>query len=465
MNQDTISCIFELSYTIIVIGLLCYFILRSQKLVHTPSKVYRHWILFGALMNMYSLSWLYTVYPIFWLAPGAAQLVGITLLHCIVFLVTAAPYGVVAFSFTKKIITDLRPFVFGSLLVISEIARSLIISLIYKGDGTTIGLHFTAGTIGNALSTTPLVEFAFFGGTFALTFVLGYLVYAVCSSERRHYLQHYPGILIALTCLHFFIPITLPPQGTSVGIVTTNFELPKNRKLSRDVYEKNEQILHTMTLSLRNDSFPPTFIVYPEDTRYTAGLSPKMKTDLLIFFEKTLFVDGNTITSKNGLSNFSILYSPKREIPLGRGKEFLLPFSEYVPYFFKPFFLFFVGKENLTAYEDSRSFAPMHQKKTVTFNSIPIATLICSEILSFSTIEKLRKEKPSIIFFQSELRIFHNNPWFIMHLRSFSKITAAQLRTTVISSASGAPSFVISPYGKILSFSETGMSTSTYIFK
>lgn len=462
MDQYFVATLFEWSYFFVIVGLIHYFIRTSPG--KSNKGLLRHWLLFGFVVNFYGLSWLYTAYPLPWMEKGVTQLVGIFLLHSIISLGASLPYPLISYSFNTRIKDIYVPFFFASLVTIAEIGRALIISVLYYGDNTTIGLHFTAGTIGNALSVTPFIEFAYFGGTFALTFILSYLVYAFHSKKHfNQYKYHALAIVILLLCIHIFLPAATVQKKTTVGIITTNFDLPQNLDTYNDTLKKQGKLLHTMTLSLANAS--PTFIVYPEDTRYSSSIRPEDKTDLLINFKKTLFIDGDVVPAKNSVSNVSLFYDPKRIMPLARGKEFLMPFSEYIPYFFRPLFGLFIAKDQLNTYSEQHTYTPLYSNKTVSFNGVRIGTLICSEILSFATIAKLSNEKPSIVFFQSHLNVFHNNPWFIMHLMSFSKVAAAQMRVTIISSANNAPSLIVSPSGKLIRFIDTGFSTSTYRFR
>ncbi len=463
MDQNLLSSLFEYSYTVVIVGLLYYFLRTSFK--KSGKQLLLHWILFGFIVNAYGLSWLYTAYPLEWMRPGVIQLFALGALHLILSVSTALSYTPLALARHKKIPQEFLPLVFASLLVIAEVGRALIISMLYYKEGTaTLGLHFTAGTIGNALSTTPLIEFAYFGGTFALTFVLGYLVYV--GSSKQHVLQYWKhalGIMVVLVCVHFFIPAPLPKEGTSIGIITTNFTLPKNVEGYGEAFKEQEKKVHDMTLQLASSS--PSFIVYPEDTRYITNLTPSHKTDLLILFGNTLFIDGDTIPTKNGYSNVSLFYYPKRTKISVRGKEFLLPFNEYLPLVFESIFKPFVPEGEMESYTKLHTYASVVSDKTVIFNKTRIGTLLCSEILSFSVVNALKKENPDIVFFQSRMNVFHNNIWTIMHMRSFTKVAATQLRKPFVSSISGAPSFVISPHGKMLLFIPTGLSSTIYTFK
>jgi apolipoprotein N-acyltransferase len=459
------SYLFELSYTLIITGLVYYFLSQFLKYRTTwnTKKQVTHWVLFGFVVNLYGLSWLYTVYPLPWITQNPLlQLTGIALLHLILSGATALPYGVIACNNRWTTHKYFLPGFFAFTLVIAELCRSLIISLLYYGKGTTIALHFTAGTLGNALSSTPLIEFAYYGGTFSLTFVLGYLIYIGHSYQNiKTYWIHGIGITVCLLGVHYLIPITLPSQKLTVGVVTTNF---KNVETSPEsdyakIFRENAQRVDILTRSLASSSLD--IIVYPEDTRYLSNLSENEMSTVSSLFKNTLFVDGDLKSQKEGLYNISLFYSPYNQKISGRGKELLLPFNEYIPYFFKYIFTFFVDEDAIDFYTRNHTYTPIHSKKTIMFKTTRIGTLICSEILSFSLIHDLAQEKPDIVFFQSHLQVFHENPWFDMFLRSFTKVAAAQMRTTLISSVSGASSYMVSPYGTILDSIPAGFATTT----
>ena len=451
----------EISYTLVVAGLLYYFLLKSQTL-HTKRKLVLHWGLFGFVVNFYSFSWLYTLYPITWMQGGLLQILGITIVHFTVAVASGVCFTVVALSHYSRIKKGFLPLFFAVTLVVAEVFRSLLLSIIFYGNGSTVAFHYTAGTVGNALSTTPLIEFAYFGGTFALTFVLGYLMY--CLLSKKHFLEyrlHLAGIFIFFLVVHFLVPITLPHNGTSVGIITTNFKDPDETNYSVRFKEQSQSI-HTLTLSLLQAS--STFIVYPEDSRYISYLPQKEREVLSEVSGKTVFIDGDTILTKDGYKTISFFYYPRGDKKVGRGKDFLLPFNEYMPTLFRGIILPFVGREKMVSYEKYHTFTPTHSDKSILVDGSRVGTLICSEILSYSMINGLHKEKPDIVFFQAHLNVFHNNPWFVMHLRSFTKIAAAQLRTSVITSTSGAPSYIISPHGSIIKTLPVGLHATTYRF-
>ena len=453
------------SYSLITFSLLYFFLKKTldRKGDISFKKEILWWVLFGFVFNLYGFSWLYTTYPLIWMKGGMIQIIGIGILHLILSLASALCFFVVGYGFvySKKIHIHLKPFIFGLSLTLAEVLRSLFISLLYLGNKTTIDLHFNAGTIGNALALTPLIEYAYFGGTFILTCIVGYLVYCAASYENvRRYIWHTFGIFGLAIVIHFFVPTYGPQIPITVSVITTDFTtLPDNEILA--AFKEQNKRIHTMTTSLKDSN--PSIIVYPEDTRYFAYIGEDTKNTLRKDFQNTLFIDGDTTRGKEGLSNVSLFYSTKEDKLLGRGKSFLLPFNEYIPYFFKPIFYFFVPQAEMDTYIRNHTYTPIHSVKTIPFGDIRIGTLLCSEILSYKVLSDVKDERPDVVFFQSHLNVFHNNLWFRMHMLSFSTIAAAQLRRPLIASVNGAPSHMISPYGRVVRTMPAGFSTSTYI--
>lgn len=441
-----IPAILETGYTLVTVFLLGYFIKISLQKKWGKVDEIQWWVLFGFIFNLLGFTWLYTVYPLIWMPEGFVQFAGIALLHLVLSLGSALAFVVVGYAFYKahSFGKHVRPFIVAAAFTLTEMLRSFIISALYYGDGTTIDLHFNAGTIGNALSSTPLVELAYYGGTFALTFFLTYLIYSLFLLSWKGVASHYLALVGVFLVTHFFVPIRTPAEDLSIGVVTTNIPTTQDDTLLEKMNESN-RLIRGLILEDRDQK---DIIVLPEDARFLSSLSQKERSDLEEAVKETLIIDGDTIAYDAKLANISLFVEVGQSKSSWRGKEFLLPFNEYVPYFFDTIFGLFIGDE-LESYKSNHTYTQIPSGKTVLFNGVRVGTLICSEILSYKMIERLGAEQPNIIFFQSRLNVFNNNPLFLMHLRSFSKIAAAQLRTPILSSNNYAPSYLINARGAL----------------
>lgn len=454
--------ILEYSYTIITILFIVIALKISLNRKISLKKEMFTWGAFGFLFNLYSLSWLYTAYPLVWITPGALQMAGIFLLHIIVSFVAGLSFVIVGFGFKEKIKSIYKPFVFAFLLSLAEIMRSIFVSLLYSGNGGQVGLHWSAGTLGNALSTTPLIEYAYFGGVYTLTFILGLLIYICVSTKNiKLYWGYLLVVFLGLIFIHFFVPVNGPKHMIRVGVITTDFSVTSNDTDIKKYFTEQTKKVQNMTLQISTSS--PDIIVYPEDTRYVEYISENQKNTLIKSLKKdALIVDGDAISFNGKISNYSVFYEPNTNKAYLRGKHFLFPFNEYVPTLFESIFKIFVKGTDLSEYNKKHTFIPQNFIGTYNYKGLSVGTLICSEILSFETINLLHNSKPDIVINQSYLNVFHNSPWFLMHDRSFSKVAAAQLRTPLIGVANGTQSYIISPYGQIEKTISKGFSTKIY---
>lgn len=436
----------EALYGLITVAFLVYFLKKSTS----SSKPIRLWFLFGFLFNFISLSWFYTTYPIVWFPSGPLQLLAISMFVGVLALGAGAAFSVVGYAVKNHIPSWRGAFLFSIVLAVGEVLRSLAISTILSGNGGKIGLHFNAGTIGGALSSTPLVEYAYLGGTYFLTFILGFLIYL--SVFYRRISKVYIGflaVLAGLILIHFLAPIHTPNKALTIGIVATNLENPTDEELRRGWFAKRYASLNTATMKLEDQK--PDIIVYPEDAQYIDRSSTTKLDSFQTLFASTTFLDGTTAKYENGYSNFSLAYSPANpDQKLGRGKVFLFPFNEYVPVFLEKLVRPFFTPEEYEVYTKKHTYIPFGSMGTFPMAGIGVGTLICSELSSFQTIVSLARLKPDLVIAQSNLAVFHNNPWFVAQYRSYVKVAAAQTRTLTISNANRAQNLVVSPYGKTL---------------
>jgi apolipoprotein N-acyltransferase len=459
------SVILEYCYSFITLFLLWFFLRKSLKeqsfKKNSSLYQYKNWFFFGSIFGAYSFSWLYTVYPLAWVNPGILQLVGIGIIHSILIVLCGVAYSIVGCAFIKKHTPHVTLFLFSSLLVLAEVVRSIIFSTLFMGNGGTVGLHWTAGTVGNALSSTPFIEYAYFGGTYILTCIVGILVYSCASNAlfKKMYLYGV-GITILLIGIHIYVPVHTPKEEVFVSVITTDFPTPKKDSNWNKVFAQQFIELYRLTNSI--PMYTSDILVYPEGANYTKFFIQNIKEEMSTRFGSALFIDGDTTVKDTKLVNTTLFYQADIGPLATREKVFIFPFNEYLPKVFEKIFRLFVRGEYLDAYVRDHTFTPGEVEDLYLYKGIRIGTIICSEILSFGTLSKLHKQYPDIVFYQSRLGVFHKSVLFEAHLRSFSKVAAAQLRTPFISSNNEAVSYILSPYGKILYTIPISTSVHTY---
>jgi apolipoprotein N-acyltransferase len=391
---------------------------------------------------------------------GITQQIGIFLLHVILITLTATSFSVTAFAFHARISRKYIALLFPLCLTVSELIRSLLISTLYTGNGGHFGIHFTASTTGDALSTTPFVEFAYFGGTFALTFTLALLIILYYAPLRRtKKLAGYTTLTVLWLGVHL-LPVTHPTTPLTITSIATDFGPPDREGDTTTTRIENFSVVDTLVKSKAR--YNPDIIVLPEETQYRNNFTKNTKIELLTLFRDTLFVDGTTVTQAGKHSNVSLFYNLNTPNITSRTKIFMFPFSEYIPTFFVPIFSHFAGASYNNTYIQERSYASGTSTSVVTHNGNIIATLLCSEVLSFATIQKTKALHPTVVLFQSELSVFHNNPLAFAIARMALKTAAAQMRTTIITATNNGENYSVSPYGVLAHLRPHSFSASTY---
>ncbi len=439
----------EIIYCIITVSLLCGYFVTTRKVVSLRRHIL-YSFLFGLVFNFFSLSWLYTVYPLTGLTSGLLQVFIIFAIHILASFVSGIPFILVGVAlwcarthpFVRII---LIPFTF----TFAEILRSLLLSILFLGKESTIGVHWAAGSIGNALSFTPLIELAYIGGVFALTWALTAIVYPLfIRKEIRYWFLFLLLPIIATAIIHFFVPIGGPSQNISTLVVGTSFggDLLGNGEVQE--WKHRRDTLHTVMLS---SSTTPSLIVLPEDARYLSYTTPKQELAFRAAFPNTILLEGDTLPFMSTLRNYSLFYDVSTDTSVGRGKNFLFPFNEYMPYLFDKALSFFMGEQEVKQYHTLHTYSQDSKLFVYPSSFGKIGSLVCSEILSYNIISRLKKEAPDLVVLQSYLSVFHKSKLFYMHYFSFTKIAAAQLRVPVIVVAQDGPSMIISPRGKLLS--------------
>jgi apolipoprotein N-acyltransferase len=417
------------------------------------------WFLGAFVFNLFSLSWLYTAYPIVWL-PENWQLVAITLLLVIMALTASLFFPLVGFfHFRFRHKKLLLPLILGALVTVAETLRSLALSALFYAPGSaTIGLHWSAGTFGNALAITPLVEYAHFGGVFFLSGILTILVALL-------FVRHTKTIGIYLACVvcgWFVVHTTIPTNTFAgegiIGVVSLERDEIRRENDPKLYVEQKDLILSLV----KNATVRPDTLVLPEDTRFLENLTSKDK-QLLESFGVTAVIDSATTIHQYKLSNYSYVYDTKTTVLQGRGKWFLFPFNEYTPLVFKTILSLWFSDEEIQGYTKEHTYASGKVPQVFETSYGNVGTLLCSEMFSHGAISSFTDGQASFIVLQSHLPVFHKNPWLFMSYYLIAQTIAAQTRSHLFVSSTDAPTLLISPYGNIIFRGE--ISSSLFLFR
>lgn len=456
-ERIAISVVLQYFYVVISVSVLVgiFLFLKSSR----PRLHYLLAWFFGAFVfNLFSLSWLYTAYPVVWL-PTTWQLPAITAL-LVVMAFTASLFfplvGYVHFRFQNN--ATWLPLILGVSVTVAEYVRSVALSTLFYSPGSvTIGLHWSAGNFGNTLAITPLVEYASIGGIFILSGILALLVSLLFVAKKRIVVIYLVCIVVVWLVIHSAVPVKTMSRDGVVGVVSLTRESVEQENEPNLYIEQKDLILSL----LRQASTSPDMLILPEDTRFLQNLTTVNKKELKQRKIATV-IDSAATIHRYKLSNYSYAYNVDEDNLQGRGKWFMFPFNEYLPLVFKNIMSLWFSDKEVQTYVNEHTYSAGKIPQAFETPYGNVGTLLCSEMFSHGAISSLQTESVSLVVLQSHLPVFHKSPWLFMSYYLIARVIAAQTRSYLIVSSTDAPNLVVSPYGRIIFRGDVSSSLSLF---
>lgn len=407
----------------------------------------------ACVYNIISLFFFYDFLPGDWTPSVPFQyfivtifIVSASLFSSLAFLLV--PYG---FSIIKRLprLTLFHPLLFGFLFFLSDIARSLLLSLFYLGKESSIGLRLFLGSLGETLTFTPLSLFAYKGGVYFLTFVLATLCYTAFSCIEKKRFDR--PVFLSFSFLFFWSFILLiapraPLPQISVDFVTTNFDTIQKGEEAKTYTNR----YNTLQDILTTDTTEKDLIILPEST-YFLALDDVLATSSATSSYRYI-LDSGDLQKRTGKYSFSFFKDTLLDVTEVRGKDDLMIFNEYSSYVADTLYTLIASKEAAAKYHKNIDSVRGGSYNTFNISNTPytFAALLCSEATSLSPILSFEKKNPSFYVLQSNLLVMHEKPLALSEYYNYSKLLALTTGKPVISVANRAPSFVYDGYGRRL---------------
>ncbi len=422
--------------------------------------------LIGFFYNLFSLSFFYAFLPVIWIDSLSLQYILLTL-----FILLGASISGLSFLFIaklyfytqqkKQVSTFLLPLFILSLFVLEDIVRSLLLSVLYLGEESSVGLRFILGSLGENLLFTPLSLFAYKAGIFMLTGIFSLIIFLIFSLYKKIVSKKIVFAYFAILCL-CFLSLSLKKTGDfphiSIKIMSTKFHDPNPSTLTAD-YKERISVVSTLLAedSSKNKEVKYDLLVLPESTFYLDSLDAFGKE---LSKNVDYILDNQVIMSKKGRGAFSVLYDTKNDIKEVRGKDDLMIFSEYSSYGMDFFIKLFTNDEDFAKYKEK-----IETKRSESYHvfslpekNVSFAVMVCSEATSFMPQYYFQQENPDFYVLQSNLASMHSNSFALVHYMNYTKLLAITTGKYVFASSNMAPSLVLTGKGKVLRFETIGNS-------
>ncbi len=419
------------------------------------------------LYNLYSLSFFYVFLPGPWAVSLFLQYLIVTIFILLSSITAGLSFIITPYALTffekQKFLNVLLPLYIIPIFILSDMLRSLFLSLLYLGEQSSLGLRLFLGSLGEPLAFTPLIVFAYHGSVYFLTGLFAFIVFVIFAYYRKlisfSVTIFYFSLLLVCYTLLAIRPIP-PLTPTSIDILSTAFEDP-NASTAKEDFIIRMDIINKLLLTKTKQT---DLLILPEST-YFLDVSDTFETKIPKNF--TSILDSQTIIRQGMRENVSLFYTTKDETREVRSKNDLMIFSEYSSYLANAVISTFTSKITFSKYISDIFTVQNHSFNTFTLStqkgikSITFASLLCSEASSYATIYSFEKEMPNLYTLQSNLAIMKRSSYGLFQYTLYTKLLGATTGKPVISVANMAPALLVNGKGKVLWQKEIGNSISS----
>lgn len=453
-----LGLLFPAAWILVAVGLGAFFFLILFRTA-TAHRAALAGALYGGITGAAAIAWFWATLPLDWL-----HIVG-------TFTQVAAvgiAWGVVSIGFS--IATALGALALWQvrenhfillalplLWMVTEYARMWSFALVTYGAGSLVGPHFSGAALGYALAETPLLILARLGGIHALDFALALIAGtgAIAVHQGRNGWRPVLiscallTVLVILTSVHFSAPrmtrtITASLVSTAVSVENTE------PGIEHEVRLLSEALAHG-----------PDLIVLPE--RYPV---PTLMRSVATTSKETLIIGAGHENNPDGTLRSELAYVSTEDGTLARyQKMFLMPLGEYSPAFARIAYSLF-DDPRLSGYANRLpgSVRPGRDVVGVTWKGVGIGGVICSDDLSPILYRRLANTgNVRILVNSANPAWFHTSRLLYAKTLEMGKVHAVENGTYYLLSANNAPSFAISPSGKLIASSPWGYEGITNV--
>ena len=373
-------------------------------------------------------------------------------------------------------------FIIPSIFVLTEFARSWFFGILWLGDGTLTGPHWTLGNLAYSLHGNNLALYlSSYVGIYGLTFLIvsaNLIIFKFLSDRKSR--QSEPLVLsivslviLGITFLPNFINFSSINEADPSGILGTsrkiNYAIIQTDIPSSPYFEApdvldyfSEKLILLKEISLK---YPKTdMIVLPEGSNLSANMAAFQTTEQVSTFYKNLFssptliVDNSRALNKFGQGVSRVIFTDSKRGALGYyDKRLLTPGGEFLPHALE-ITASILSRYNKEYFEALRGFTIGAKiNSTVSFypeegdekKAIKVSSIVCSELFSPS-LTRGASAGSDVIVVLTSTAIFGSSPAVVGQDMAIAQFRAAETGKPLLLSANRGKSYAINSSGKII---------------
>jgi len=352
------------------------------------------------------------------------------------------------------------PLAWASTFVLAEYLRTFFFGIIFIGNGSIIGPHWTIGSPAYLLQDLDyILKTSSIWGIYGIDFVLAYLIGGILLFTRRKdfknllVLAWVPAILL---CLNTFLPDNrdknFEEKKLPIALIQTKIpsKLSYTSEEGLDNFKKKLELLEGASEFLNShESSEKGIAILPEGSHLLNSLSVFLnENSLKNYFDnlsekEILVIDQVKSPADGNLKSKVVLINSKDGLIGTYDKKLLTPGGEFTPYIIKiPLTLFWPkAKESLLpdTYPGSGS-------NLIEFNGQKIKIVVCSELLSPSIVGD---DNGDLIVALHNFGLFNGGRLLESQILAMSRFRAVENKKYSITSSNYGQSYIINPDGVV----------------
>lgn len=339
-----------------------------------------------------------------------------------------------------------RLMVFPFALVLAEIFRGILFSIISFGPGSELGISYNWGSVAVIGSNSPVIYSSRVVGFYGMTIIIGILAVAA------YYLLIRKRLLIPIGILIIVFVITL------VGFLNRDH---KNYELNIVSVHLNE--FDTMSNWDNFDLLPSSIdlLVLPEYSEIRLNerfgeILGKLSTEGVII---TTVSNGESPDATNDLV---VIDKSNNEISR-QSKQNLIPAGEYLPYSLLATFKAIGKQDSINLFNYSQKIQPGENSiSAVEYNDVTYGALPCSGVLSPVSYRDLTNDGADVLVNPASLAFLKAGSKYHVFAKRMARFQAVYSSKHFIQASRSGESYVITPNGE---FQAQNIDSSTQIIE
>lgn len=422
---------------------------------------------FGTIFIGTVLVWFWSTLPLNWIGINN-NVFGIVIVFIVWSLLTvplAIFIGLFAILFRRFRKGFVRAFIIAPIAwILFEYARTFGFYLFSLGPGSNFGPHFTMGFLGYLLANnTQLLALSVWGDVYILS-LLVVLVNGVLYEVLTNAYPLRKKILVFSTIILILITLTTTPvisfiQGSQkpiqkMYVAVLHTSTNPYIAISQSIFNARIATLKNLVIQSSINGKTPDIVILPEDSRFLITLI--QQGNIHSFFNKVfhgrevLIIGSSRVTSRKGkVHQRMFAYNTKTESIQTEEKMFLLPYGEYMPYFYTAL-LNLLGRSNIVAaLSRNRSYSIGSSANPIRFENILVGSLFCSDVITPVFYHELTVKGANILVNIASESWFHHSRILNRQIINIAEVRAAANNRYYVQASDSSPSFIINNKGGI----------------